>query len=395
MNLFHKKFYSFLCALLCSMPLLLQANPQPNILQTPLLTPVAPTIEAKAYVLQDANSGNILLEKNANERLAPASLTKLMTLYITFSALKNGQLKMEDTIQISESAWKTGGSRMFVKVGSTVPVQDLLSGIIVASGNDASVAMAEHIGGSQDAFVDLMNKQAQLLGMKETHFTDATGLPDPQHYTTAHDMAILAAAIINDFPEYYHYYKVKTYRYNNITQTNRNRLLWVDPSIDGIKTGHTDEAGFCVIASAQKNGMRLIAVMLGADSDATRTSNTKTLLEYGFRNFETIQLFTAQQPLTKVRVFKGEHESIPLGLAQNLYVTIPRGQLNQLKKTIAFPRQLQAPIEQNQSVGTLTITLNDKTITAVPLLALKPNPSGSLWTRIKDSISMSVDNLLG
>lgn len=354
----------------------------------PTYTPVPPLLNAQGYILLDPNSGKVLAEKNADQRMAPASLTKMMTSYIISVALREGRIHMDDLVPISEAAWRTGGSKMFVKVGDRVPVRELMQGIIVDSGNDACVAMAEYVAGSQDAFVNLMNQQAALLGMKGTHFMDVNGLPDPQHYTTPRDMATLARALIFDFPEDYKWYSQKEFTYNNIKQLNRNRLLWRDSSVDGVKTGHTNEAGFCLVASAQRNGMRLISVVMGAPTDAARADASESLLTYGFRFFETHKMLAANTPLTQERVWFGNDAQVPVGVARDLYVTTPINQAKNLQAKLAIMQPLKAPIKKGQDIGKVDVMLNGAVQASAPLIALQDDAEGSFWQRMKDHVSL-------
>lgn len=354
----------------------------------PLLTPTPPTISAKGYVLIDANSRNILASNNADQSMAPASLTKMMTSYIISGALREKRIHPDDLVTVSQDAWRTGGSKMFIKVGTQVSVRDLMQGIIVDSGNDACVAMAEHLAGSQEAFVNLMNQQAQRLGMTGTHFMDVNGLPDQGHYSTPKDMAILARALVYDFPEDYKWYSQKWFTYNGIKQPNRNRLLWRDSSVDGIKTGHTDEAGYCLVASAERNGTRLISVVMGAPTDEARADDNQKLLTYGFRFFETHKLYDANKVLTQARVFQGENKEMPVGVAQDFYVTLPTGQYSNLKASMTLNTPIAAPIQKGQVVGKLTVVVNGNTIASTPLVALQNNDKGGLWRRLIDHIGM-------
>lgn len=358
-----------------------------------LLMPAAPNIPATGYVLMDAYSGKILASKNPDQRMSPASLTKMMTSYIVSAALSTGRIHLDDLVPISEQAWRTGGSKMFVKVGDKVPVRDLMQGMIVDSGNDACVALAEYVAGSQDAFVNIMNQQAALLGMKGTHFMDVNGLPDPGHYTTPRDMAILARALIFDFPQDYQWYSQKWFTYNNIKQPNRNRLLWSDPTVDGIKTGHTDDAGFCLVASAQRHGMRLISVVMGTPSDADRASSSEALLTYGFRFFNTQKIYTANNVLGKTKVYMGVNPEVPVGLAKDLYITIPTGQDSQIKTDVTFKTPLQAPIQKGEAVGVLTVSTPDGTQVSQPLVSLQDNPEGSFWSRLMDRVDIWIDKV--
>lgn len=368
-------------------------TPTPNSPQ--LSIPTAPIINAKAYILIDANSGQVLAEQNADARLAPASLTKIMTSYIVADALRTGRIRPNDLVTISEKAWRTGGSKMFVKIGEQVPVEALIQGIIVQSGNDACVAMAEHIAGTEDAFVNLMNQQAALLGMKNTHFTDANGLPNPEHYTTARDMATLARALVNNFPEDYKWYSQKWFIFNGIKQPNRNRLLWRDPTVDGIKTGHTDDAGFCLVASALRNNMRLISVVMGTPNDSARAEESAKLLNYGYRFYETHPLVTANTPVKDARVWFGDKKSVGAGSFQNLYVTVPVGRFNQLKTNVVINQPLKAPIAKGQAIGSIQVSLDNKVITAQPLVALQADNEGGFFARVSDHIRLGVRQLLG
>jgi D-alanyl-D-alanine carboxypeptidase (penicillin-binding protein 5/6) len=359
----------------------------------PIITPTTPNLTARGFILMDANSGKIITEKNANDRMAPASLTKLMTMYVISNALKNGNLHLEDKVRISEKAWKTGGSRMFVKVNDEVPVSTLLQGIVVASGNDASVAMAEYLGGTEDTFAGLMNSQAQLIGMKGSHFVDSNGLPNADHYSTAHDLALLAQAIIKNFPEDYRLYSEKWFTYNNIRQPNRNRLLWQFQYADGLKTGHTDEAGYCLVSSAVKDGTRLISVVMGEPSDKARTEDSIRLLTYGFRFYETHKLYNGATPLAAARVWKGENKQTAVGLAHDLFVTMPAGQYKNIQATIKLNDPIKAPVMKGSTYGTLTITLNGQTIASQPLIALEDNKKGGVWRRMSDSFNLSFNRL--
>lgn len=350
------------------------------------LIPNAPDLNVKAYIIVDAKSGSVIAAKNAEERLPPASMTKIMSAYLVADALKIGKIKFTDQVPISEKAWRTGGSRMFAKVGSTIPVQQLIEGILIASGNDATVAMAEYLAGTEDSFADLMNQTAAILGMKDSHFVDSNGLPEPNHYSSARDMAILARAWINKFPEYYPWFKTKWIIYNGIKQPNRNRLLWRDPSVDGLKTGHTNEAGYCLAASAERNGMRLIAVVMGAPNDSTRASYTESLLNYGFRFFESHKIYSVNTSVINAKVSYGKEQILPIGVSEDFYITTPVGQYKNLKINANLNGKLVAPITKNQIVGTVTITSNDKFIASRQLLALKPIETGGFWIRIVDKI---------
>lgn len=375
--------------------LLFATTPTPDMTQPPrpVIHPLPPAIDAKSYILMDADSGKILAEKNADEKLPPASLTKLMTMYVISDALKRGVIHADDKARISEQAWKTGGSRMFVRVNDEVPVHDLLKGIVVASGNDASVAMAEYIAGTETAFTGLMNAEAARLGMTNSHFTDSNGLPNPGHFSTARDLAILSRAIIRDFPEDYKLYSQKWLTWNNIRQPNRNRLLWHFPEADGLKTGHTSAAGFCLVGSAKKGSTRLISVVMGESSDGARTEDSIRLLTYGFRFFETRPLYQAATPLTEVRVWKGAQKTMALGLADTLYLTLPVGQFQNIRTTLTFNEPVHAPVRKNQPCGTLTATLNGEVIATAQLLALGNDSRGGLWRQMADTFHFNFNRL--
>ncbi len=348
--------------------------------------PAPPAIEAKGYLLMDMHSGRVLAEKNADQRMEPASITKIMTAHVVFEELASGNLKLDDLVTVSEKAWKTPGSRMFIEVNSRVSVGDLLKGLIIQSGNDAAVALAEHIAGSEDAFANLMNEHAARLGMHDTHFANATGLPHPDHYTTPRDIAKMTIATIRDYPEYYKLYAEKEFTYNKITQHNRNRLLWRDPSVDGVKTGHTQSAGFCLVASAKRDDMRLISVVMGTKSDKARMSTSQALLNYGFRFFETHRLYAGGSKLTEARVWKGEREMVPLGLEEDLYVTIPRRRYDKLKARSEVKADISAPVHKGQTLGEIVIELDGEPIRRVPLVALQDDPEGGLWRQAVDTL---------
>lgn len=361
--------------------------------QQPSFTPSSPNIDASGYVLMDVASGKIIAESNADKRMPPASLTKLMSLYIISTAIKNGSVHWDDKVRISTKAWKTEGSRMFVKAGDEVPLKDLMHGIIVASGNDATVALAEHIAGTEEAFAGMMNEQAKLLGMNNSHFVDGTGLPDPNHYTTPRDLAILTQAYIKNFPEDYRFYADKWFTYNGIKQPNRNRLLWRFQYADGLKTGHTREAGYCLVASAKKDGMRLISIVMGAPSDQSRTEDSIRLLTYGFRFFESHKLYDASSTVVDARVWEGTKSQTPLGIANTLYITIPAGQFKRLKTSLDLPSPLNAPLVKGQPYGTLNVTLNNQVILSQPLIALDNNPQGGFFQRAADSVKYKIHKL--
>ncbi|MGE4406739.1 D-alanyl-D-alanine carboxypeptidase family protein [Pseudomonas sp.] len=352
------------------------------------IVPSAPQLAAKSYMLMDAASGEVLVEHNGDERLPPASLTKLMTAYIATLEIQKGQISDSDMVTVSEKAWRTGGSRMFIQVNTQVSVDDLLHGIIIQSGNDASVAMAEHIAGSEEAFADLMNSTAQRLGMSNTHFVNATGLPNPDHYSSAHDMAKLARAIIYADPAHYAIYAQKEFFWNNIKQPNRNLLLWRDKTVDGLKTGHTDEAGYCLVASAVRDDMRLVSVVFGTGSEQARAAETQKLLTYGFRFFETRTFYQKGQELAQAQVWKGQQDKLKAGLAQDLTMTLPRGQVEKLEAVMSFDGTLIAPIQQGDVIGKVEVKLDDKVLRSSDLVALEAVEEGGLFRRFWDSIRL-------
>jgi D-alanyl-D-alanine carboxypeptidase (penicillin-binding protein 5/6) len=347
--------------------------------------PAPPEVAASGYILVDFHSGKVLAEQGADQRLEPASLTKIMTAYTIFRELKEGNVLLEDSVLISEKAWRTEGSRMFVEVGKRVKVEDLLKGMIIQSGNDACVALAEHIAGSEATFAELMNSHASRLGMTHTHFVNSTGLPHEDHYTTPADIAKAASATIREFPEYYHWYREKSFIFNSIKQHNRNRLLWRDESVDGMKTGHTETAGYCLVASALREGMRLVSVVMGTDGEEARAKASQSLLNYGFRFYETHQLYAAGDVLNRTRIWKGEKEKLPLGLAQDLNVTIPRHQYQKLEAQLEIAPKIMAPVSQGQVLGQVHVTLEGEPIVSADLIALKGVADGNLWQQIKDS----------
>lgn len=356
--------------------------------------PNSPETNAKSYILLDVYSGKVLAEKEPDLRLPPASLTKLMTTYVAASYLQSGQIRMTDKVTVSKKAWQMGGSRMFIQVDTDVTVADLIKGIIVSSGNDASVALAEHIAGSEEAFVGLMNHQAELLKMDNTHFTDATGMPDDDHYSSARDMALLSAALVRDFPQYYSWFKEQSYTFNNITQHNRNRLLWRYKFADGLKTGHTDAAGYCLASSATKDNMRLVSVVMGSDSDNKRIEDSISLLSYGFRFYETHQLFKPGTSITQARVWMGKAKTAGMGAAQPVLITIPRGTYSQLKLNAEMKHPLKAPLQKGQQYGDLNITLNGEPLNKIPLIALEEIPRGGFWSRASGYVKLSVHNFV-
>lgn len=351
--------------------------------------PSAPPVSAKAYIVRDFNSGKVLLDFNASQRIDPASMTKLMTGYLAFAALDQGRLKLDQNVAISQKAYRAEGSRMFIEPSRPVNVDELLHGMIIQSGNDASIALAEAVAGSEETFADLMNKQAAALGMKNSRFMNSTGLPHPQHYSSAEDLSLLATAIIRDFPKYYPYYSIKEYRYNGITQPNRNRLLWLDPFVDGMKTGHTEAAGYCLVTSAKRGSMRLISVLAGAPSDSARASESQKLLNYAFQFYETQKLYEKNQSIAEVQVWKGKTNTLKIGPAQAHFVTLPRGQYKNLKATLLTNQPLVAPLTGGQPVGKLRINLGEKILVEYPVVALENIPAANFIKRSLDSIKLA------
>ena len=376
-----KNFFAFVFSLL----VFVMAQ---TALAAPALIPSAPQIAASSYVLIDAVSGDIIVEEDSHKRLPPASLTKMMTAYIVEKEIAQGRINLYDEVPVSVKAWQTGGSKMFIKEGTKVVLEDLLKGVIIQSGNDASIALAEFIAGSESAFADIMNQQAKLLGMKNSHFENSTGLPSENHYSTAYDLALLAKAIIMDYPEQYAVYAEKYFTYNNIRQPNRNRLLWRDKSVDGLKTGHTEEAGYCLVASAERDGMRLISTIMGANSENARAQETQKLLNYGFRYYETNKLYTAGTALIDSPVWMGTLEKFPLGLAKDVTITIPRGQKDQLQAELIVDPVVKAPVDVGQSFGHLEVKLKDNIVVSEKLIALEPVPEAGFFKRLWDAIKL-------
>ncbi|MEK7436359.1 MAG: D-alanyl-D-alanine carboxypeptidase family protein [Pseudomonadota bacterium] len=350
--------------------------------------PPPPTLAAKAWLLYDFSSAQTLLGANQHERVEPASLTKLMTAYLAFSALKQKTLSLEQVVPVSERAWKAPGSRMFIEPRKPVRVEELLHGMITQSGNDACIALAEAIAGSEDAFAQMMNREAQRLGMKDTNYTNASGLPDPKHYSTAYDLGLLATALIRDFPDFYPLYSLREYRYNNITQPNRNRLLWLDPNVDGVKTGYTENAGFCLIASAKRGARRLLSVVLGANSDNARAQESQKLLNYGFQYYDSVKLYEKAQAVSTLEVLKGAENRLKAGFLSDFYVSVPRGSADQLKADLVSMQPLVAPISIGQRVGTVKLTLQDKLLGEYPVVALENVAIAGFFGRAWDSMRL-------
>jgi len=352
----------------------------------PNQVPAPPALQARAYMLMDHQSGRTLASLNENERLDPASITKLMTAYVIFRSIKDKRITLEDQVVITEAAWRTGGSRSFVDLGDRVPLSVLLQGMIIQSGNDATVALAEHVSGSESAFADLMNQYAKELGMTNTNYRNSTGLSDPEHYTTATDILKVANAIIREFPDYYRWYSQKEFTWNSITQSNRNGLLWRDTTIDGMKTGFTETAGYCLVSSALRDGMRLVSVVLGTDSPRARESESQTLLNYGYRFYETKRLLQAGNALSEARVWKGDRELVGIGVNRDIWVTVPRGSADALKPVFTLPAQLIAPLDPSVELGKVRVSLADQTIAEAGLYPVTAVAEGSLWQQTRDSV---------
>ncbi len=388
-NLTNKMFLQFnksLIFFLALFSLLNSANAA-----TKILIPPAPSVAASSYILIDFNSGKVIGEKNADKRLAPASLTKIMTVYVIFRELKSGHLTLDEKVTISKKAWQTPGSRMFVEVNKQVAIEDLLQGVIIQSGNDASVALAEHVAGDESTFAAMMNQHAERLGMLDSNFENSMGLPSPNHYTTARDLAKLTTAVISEFPEYYKWDSKKEFTYNKITQPNRNKLLWRDKSVDGVKTGYTEEAGYCMVASAQRDEMRLISVVMGTSSENARANESQSLLNYGFRFFETHKLYEGHEALTESRIWKGDIKKLPMGLGEDLYVTVPRRHYNDLKAEIKIDKKITAPVKEGEVLGLVNVSIAGDVVVNKPLLALKTVKKGSLVQRLYDEAMLLME----
>jgi len=365
------------------------AVPKPQVQPSgPTPIPAAPTLPVKSYVTIDFDTGSTLAEYAADMRVEPASITKIMAAYVVFHELRAGRLKLEDQVTISEKAWRMEGSRMFAKVGDQIPVEQLVLGMIVQSGNDSTIALAEHIAGSEESFVALMNNFAVKIGLTGTNFRNAAGLPDPQHYSTARDIATLARTIINEFPDYYRWYAVREYTWNNIRQYNRNQLLARDASVDGMKTGHTASAGYCLVSSAKRGDMRLIAVVMGSESESARTAQSQTILNYGFRFFETHQLYAAGTALSTPTIWKGELETLPVGIAEPLRLVIPRGHYERLSASMELISPIVAPVAKGAALGKVRVRLGKDLLAERDLIALEEGAEGGFFATIGDSLSL-------
>ena len=352
----------------------------------PMPIPAAPALGAESYILMDFHSGEILAEKNTDLRRDPASLTKIMTAFVVFSELKAGNLGLDDAVQVSEKAWRAPGSRMFIEVGDRISVENLLRGMIIQSGNDASVALAEHIAGSEATFAALMNQYAAELGMTNTHYTNAAGLPDPDHYASAEDTARLVRALIARFPEYYDFYSERAFTWNDIEQFNRNRMLWQDSSVDGVKTGYTESAGYCLATSANREGMRLISVVMGAGSPESRVQQSKALLNYGYRFFETHRLYAADEAIDTPRIWKGRVDNLPVGVSEDVYVTVPVRAYERLDARMTLAEQVEAPVQLGEPVGELEVSLDGEPLTQRDIVALEAVPEAGIIGRTIDSL---------
>jgi D-alanyl-D-alanine carboxypeptidase (penicillin-binding protein 5/6) len=350
--------------------------------------PDPPTLSATSYFLVDFESGRVIAEKNPDDHVEPASITKLMTAYLVDKAIAAGDITLDEMVTVSEKAWRMKGSKMFVEVGKQVSVDDLLKGLIIQSGNDASVALAEHIAGSESAFAGYMNHQAGLLGMTNTNFVNATGWPDENHYSSARDIAMLTRAVIREFPLSYKYYKEREFTFNKIRQFNRNRLLWRDETVDGVKTGHTEAAGYCLVASAQRDDMRLISVILGTESDKARTQSSQALLNYGFRFYETHRLYRTDEVLQTARIWYGEQEQVSMGVSKDVYITIPRGRYRDLDISMDIDREISAPVIQGQQLGQVSIKLDDELISGENIVAMQTVDEGSIFVRAMDHVKL-------
>lgn len=368
------------------------------LLSIPLMTVAAeaitgnvptPTLAAKAFVLRDANTGSLLAANNPDMPVEPASLTKVMTAYLTFEAVKQKRLALTQTLPVSQKAWKVEGSKMFIDTTMTVTVDELLHGLIIQSGNDAAITLAEGIAGSEELFATLMNKKAAALGMKNSHFINSTGLPDPTHTTTARDLSILANALIRDYPQdYARLYSQKSYTYNNITQPNRNRLLFIDPTVDGMKTGHTESAGYCLISSAKRNDFRLISVVLGTTSDNVRAAESQKLLNFGFQFYESKLIYAANKPITRQKVWKGTESEVDLTVAKPVYLTLPQGEYANMKANVRISKPLEAPLTAHQAVGTVDFSLGGKVVHSVPLVTVHAVETSNIFSRMIDQVRL-------
>jgi len=376
-----KKFVMLALLLAAAAPAAAQTVPEAARTDLPV-----PDLTARSWALIDYNTGWILAQSNADERIEPASLTKLMTAYVVFDELRKGSINLDDEVHISKKAWRTGGSRMFIEVDSRVTVENLLKGMIIQSGNDAAVALAEHVAGTEEAFAARMNNYAERLGLENTHFTNAPGLPGEDHYSSAHDISILAASLIRNFPDYYKWYSMREFTYNDITQPNRNKLLARDPSVDGVKTGYTERAGYCLVGSAKKDGMRLVATVAGAETPSRRTEEVHALLKYGFASYESKLLFDGGKPTASVPVFKGARDNVSLTIERPMYITVAKGKEPELKADLQVPDSTMAPVRSGDVLGNVNVTLAGEELARAPLVAMSSIERGAWWQVALDSM---------
>jgi len=369
-----------------SLPIFSQESKNQSQIKTQSLSELS--IATDTYILTDFQSGQTLVSQNSSKRVEPASLTKMMTAQIVFSALRQKRITLKQIVPVSEKAWRAKGSRMFIEPGRPVTVEELINGLIVQSGNDASIALAEAIAGSEESFVHMMNKEAERLGMKGTHFTNTSGLPNPDHFTTAYDLTLLVSDLIRRFPEHYPLYSLREYTYNKISQANRNRLLWLDPNVDGLKTGYTKAAGYCLVASARRNNRRLISIVLGAKSDSVRTMESQRLLNYGFLSYDTVRVFRKKQKVTTIKLWKGQQKTLRAGFNHDLYFSLPKGQASKLKATMEYKQPVIAPIKAGQKVGVVKFIFDGKQMGKYPLIALESIERSGFLSRTWDEIQL-------
>ena len=380
------KYLILFALLFVSLPIFSQQSKNQSQIKTKSLSELSITTDT--YILTDFQSGQTLVSQNSSKRVEPASLTKMMTAQIVFSALRQKRITLKQIVPVSEKAWRAKGSRMFIEPGRPVTVEELINGLIVQSGNDASIALAEAIAGSEESFVHMMNKEAERLGMKGTHFTNTSGLPNPDHFTTAYDLTLLVSDLIRRFPEHYPLYSLREYTYNKISQANRNRLLWLDPNVDGLKTGYTKAAGYCLVASAKRNNRRLISIVLGAKSDSVRTMESQRLLNYGFLSYDTVRVFRKKQKVTTIKLWKGQQKTLRAGFNHDLYFSLPKGQASKLKATMEYKQPVIAPIKAGQKVGVVKFIFDGKQMGKYPLIALESIERSGFLSRTWDEIQL-------
>jgi D-alanyl-D-alanine carboxypeptidase (penicillin-binding protein 5/6) len=380
------KYLILFALLFVSLPIFSQESKNQSQIKTQSLSELS--IATDTYILTDFQSGQTLVSQNSSKRVEPASLTKMMTAQIVFSALRQKRITLKQIVPVSEKAWRAKGSRMFIEPGRPVTIEELINGLIVQSGNDASIALAEAIAGSEESFVHMMNKEAERLGMKGTHFTNTSGLPNPDHFTTAYDLTLLVSDLIRRFPEHYPLYSLREYTYNKISQANRNRLLWLDPNVDGLKTGYTKAAGYCLVASARRNNRRLISIVLGAKSDSVRTMESQRLLNYGFLSYDTVRVFRKKQKVTTIKLWKGQQKTLRAGFNHDLYFSLPKGQASKLKATMEYKQPVIAPIKAGQKVGVVKFIFDGKQMGKYPLIALESIEKSGFLSRTWDEIQL-------